>query len=207
MSIMKKILAAWKKFKRCKKKKERKKGEKWRKHDFWDLLWTGRKHSSLLLPSPSVHWDSAERVASPPLLWELLRPGHCSTTHSWSPPARDRPPRPPRRAPPHPLPSSELGAPRWLPCCHALSLHDLPSPVTPTPSARWRWLPHVQLRSDLNETLIALQLPTSLLHLVAHSNVTSFCERGLPSEPMSVPIARSNHSLHPLTMSPRHVRR
>lgn len=24
----------------------------------------------------------------PPLLWELLRPGHCSTTHSWSPPAR-----------------------------------------------------------------------------------------------------------------------
>lgn len=119
----------------------------------------------------------------------------------------DRPPRPPRRAPPHPLPSSELGAPRWLPCCHALSLHDLPSPVTPTPSARWRWLPHVQLRSDLNETLIALQLPTSLLHLVAHSNVTSFCERGLPSEPMSAPIARSNHSLHPLTMSPRHVRR
>lgn len=116
-------------------------------------------------------------------------------------------PRPPRRAPPHPLPSSELGAPRWLPCCHALSLHDLPSPVTPTPSARWRWLPHVQLRSDLNETLIALQLPTSLLHLVAHSNVTSFCERGLPSEPMSAPIARSNHSLHPLTMSPRHVRR
>lgn len=87
--------------------------------------------------------------------------------------------------------------PCWLLCCHPLSLHNLPSLMTPTPSTCWWWLPHVQLQSDLSETLIPLQLPTSLLHLVARSNVTSSCKRGLPLEPTSAPIARSKHSLHP----------